>query len=91
MITVICCKIGLDVSEDLEEKIGRWKFKSANWEAFKYITEVKFQELSINEEMEDVEKYNEKLCEVLYSTAEEVIGKSKRGKKKEISTLDRIM
>lgn len=27
--------------------------------------------------MEDVEKYNEKLCEVLYSTAEEVIGKSK--------------
>lgn len=55
---VICCKIGVDVCEDLEEKIGRWKFKSANWEAFKYITDVKFQELSINEEMEDVEEYN---------------------------------
>ncbi len=27
---VICCKIGIDVSESLEEKIGRWTFKSAN-------------------------------------------------------------
>lgn len=84
MITVICCKIGLDVSEDLEEKIGRWKFKSANWEAFKYITEVKFQELSINEEMEDVEKYNEKLCEVQYSTVQlkRLLGKVKGEKRK---------
>lgn len=32
--------------------------------------------MSINEEIEDVEKYNEKFCEVLYSSAEMVIGKS---------------
>lgn len=79
---VISCKIGIDVNEITEDRIGRWKFKMANWEAFKYISEVKLQEFILNYETEDVEMYNEKLCEVLYNTAEEIIGKSKEMKRK---------
>lgn len=78
---LIYCKIGLDVNEIVENKISTWKFKSANWEAFKYISDVRLQKLSLNEGMKDVEGFNEKLCKILFNTAE-VIRKSKVTKRK---------
>lgn len=44
--------------------------------AFKYKSEVKLQEASLDEEM-DIETYNDKLCKILYSTAKETIESSK--------------
>lgn len=73
----------MDVREIYRGQDINGNFKMANWEAFKYINEVKLQVLGFNEEMEDVEMYNEKLCKVLYSTAKEIIGKSKGIERKE--------
>lgn len=72
--------IGIDIAQTGMERVPRWKFKSADWEKYKELSHNRMSEFE--NIMEDVETFNYKICEVLRSTAEEVIGKKKAGNRK---------
>lgn len=76
----ITCKIGIDIEVKVEERMPIWKFKSADWDKFKEVSETLMME--IEESVEEVEKLNNKISESLCKAAEEVIGQSKTRRRK---------
>ncbi len=69
----IWCKIGVDIIQNLVERIPRWKFNAANWELFKELCHNNMCETV--EYIEDIEESSKKISEVLSNSAEEVMGK----------------
>lgn len=76
----ILSSIGIQIIRTVVERMPRWKFRTADWENFKELCNNRLSEIDRCED--DVEVINSKLCEVLKSTAEEVIGRKKANDKK---------
>lgn len=78
----INCKIGLEISKIDIGMIPRWKLKSADWDIFQ--EECVQNWLNLSCLIEDVEQYNNEICENLCKVAGKVIGKSVGRIKKKI-------
>lgn len=59
----------------------RWRFNKANWEAYKYLSEVELSAVELNT-MEDIDECNGKISKVLYDVTNNIIGKKGQCKKR---------
>lgn len=78
---IIVCKVGMSVKEHNVILAPRWRFNKANWEAYKYLSEVELTALELNK-MEDIDECNGEICKVLYEVTDKIIGKKGQCKKR---------
>lgn len=69
----IRCIVGIEVEQNVKQKIPRWKFKTADWEKFKEVSEAKL--LGMVNDKQEPEELNNTINEIICCAAEEVIGK----------------
>ncbi|KAI2646629.1 RNA-directed DNA polymerase from mobile element jockey [Labeo rohita] len=77
----IITRIGIEVQQDSEVNIPRWKLDKADWQAFQEMSETKCMEL-LNKNITNVEEMNDEIVNSIIQIAEETIPKSRGNKRK---------
>lgn len=78
---IIVCKVGMSVIEHNVIFAPRWRFNKANWEAYKYLSEVELTAVELKM-MEDIDECNRIICKLLYDVTDNIIGKKGQFKKR---------
>ena len=77
----IIIKIGVELQQEEDMRIPRWKIDKANWGLFHEISRNNFEQLR-KEEWEDVEELNKAVVTAIIKSAKESIPKASGGRNK---------